>query len=103
MIGPDGRTVAVADTGGEVPLVARVDIESLRRARTDVGLSMIDKIDFEKAAEMYRSHDGFPLDWALEKPTETASEGIEVVMKTMARYRDEGIYRAPANFGDKAA
>lgn len=103
LIGPDGRTVAVADTGGEVPLVARVDIESLRRARTDVGLSMIDKIDFEKAAEMYRSHDGFPLDWALEKPTETASEGIEVVMKTMARYRDEGIYRAPANFGDKAA
>ncbi len=103
LIGPDGRTVAVADTGGEVPLVARVDIEGLRRARRDKGVSVIDKIDFETAAEMYRSHEGFPLDWALEKPTETAAEGIGVVMKTMERYRNEGIYRAPSNFGSKAA
>ena len=97
LIGPDGRTVAVADTGGEVPLVARVDIEALRRARRDPGMSAIDKIDFDKAAEMYRSHDGFPLDWALEKPTETAVEGIGVVMETMARYREQGVYRAPSS------
>ena len=103
LIGPDGRTVAVADTGGEVPLVAGVDIEALRRARRDTGVSVIDKIDFDKAAEMYRGHDGFPLDWALEKPTETAAEGIGVVMETMARYRDQGIYRAPSGFGAKAA
>ena len=95
LIGPDGRTIAVADTGGEVPLVARMDIDALRRARLDKGISIIDKIDFEKAAEMYRSHEGFPLDWALEKPTETADEGIAVVMKTMARYREQGVYRAP--------
>lgn len=95
LIGPDGRTLAVADTGGEVPLVANVDIEALRRQRQDKDVSVIDKIDFETAADMYRSHEGFPLDWALEKPTETAAEGIGVVMQTMARYRDDGVYRAP--------
>ena len=95
LIGPDGRTHAIADTGGEVPLVARVDIEALRRLRRDRDMSIIDKIDFETVAGMYRSHDGFPLDWALEKPTETADEGIGIVMETMARYRKEGIYRQP--------
>ncbi|MBT5242227.1 MAG: hypothetical protein HN793_12675 [Rhodospirillaceae bacterium] len=96
LIGPDGRAVAVADTGGEVPLVAKVDIEALRRARRDADLSVIDKIDFEKAAAMYRGHDGFPMDWALEKPTETADEGIKIVLETMARYRETGVYRAPS-------
>ena len=95
LIGPDGRTVAVADTGGEVPLVASVDIAALQRARADADLSVIDKVDFAKAAQMYRGHDGFPLDWALEKPTETAAEGIGIVMQTMARYRETGVYRAP--------
>ncbi|MFL2771070.1 MAG: nitrilase-related carbon-nitrogen hydrolase [Rhodospirillaceae bacterium] len=95
LIGPDGRTRAVADTGGEVPLVAHIDIEALRRERRDKALSVVDKIDYEKAAEMYRNHEGFPLDWAIEKPTETASEGISVVMETMARYREQGIYRSP--------
>ncbi len=96
LIGPDGRTVAVADTGGEVPLVASVDIAALRRARADADLSLIDKVDFAKAAEMYRGHEGFPLDWALETPTETAQEGIGHVLQTMARYRETGVYRAPA-------
>ncbi len=96
LIGPDGRAVAVADTGGEVPLVAKVDIEALRRARRDADLSIIDKVDFETAAAMYRSHDGFPMDWALEKPTETADEGIKIVLETMARYRETGVYRAPS-------
>lgn len=96
LIGPEGRTVAVADTGGEVPLVASVDIAALRRARADADMSLIDKVDFAKAAEMYRGHEGFPLDWALETPTETAQEGIGHVMQTMARYRETGVYRAPA-------
>jgi predicted amidohydrolase len=96
LIGPDGRAVAVADTGGEVPLVAKVDIEALRRARRDANLSIIDKIDFDTAAAMYRNHDGFPMDWALEKPTETADEGIKIVLETMARYRETGVYRAPS-------
>lgn len=96
LIGPDGRTVAVADTGGEVPLVANVDIEALRRARADADMSIVDKIDFEKAAAMYQNHDGFPLDWALENPTERADEGIKIVLQTMARYRETGIYRGPA-------
>lgn len=96
LIGPDGRNVAVADTGGEVPLVASVDIAALRRARRDADLSIIDKVDFEKAAAMYRSHDGLPLDWALENPTEQADEGIKVVLQTMARYRETGVYRAPS-------
>jgi predicted amidohydrolase len=96
LIGPDGRAVAVADTGGEVPLVAKVDIAALRRARADADLSLIDKIDFETAAAMYRSHEGFPMDWAIEKPTETADEGIKIVLETMARYRETGVYRAPS-------
>jgi len=96
LIGPDGRAVAVADTGGEVPLVAKVDIEALRRARRDADLSVMDKVDFEAAATMYRSHDGLPLDWALENPTERADEGIKVVLETMARYRETGVYRAPS-------
>lgn len=96
LIGPDGRAVAVADTGGEVPLVAKVDIEALRRARRDADLSVIDKVDFDAVATMYRSHDGLPLDWALENPTERADEGIKVVLETMARYRETGVYRAPS-------
>lgn len=96
LIGPDGRAVAVADTGGEVPLVAKVDIEALRRARRDADLSVIDKVDFDTAAAMYRAHKGLPLDWALEKPTEGADEGIKVVLETMARYRETGVYRAPS-------
>ena len=78
-----------------MPLVASVDIAALQRARADADLSVIDKVDFAKAAQMYRGHDGFPLDWALEKPTETAAEGIGIVMQTMARYRETGVYRAP--------
>lgn len=96
LIGPDGRAVAVADTGGEVPLVAKVDIEALRRQRRDADLSVIDKVDFDAVAAMYRSHDGLPLDWALENPTERADEGIKIVLETMARYRETGVYRAPS-------
>jgi len=92
LIGPDGRTVAVADTGGEVPLVANIDIGLLRRLRNDKDLSIINKIDFNKSALMYNSHDGFPLDCFLDKPVERADEGIKIVMKTMDRYIKEGTY-----------
>ncbi|MEQ8508303.1 MAG: nitrilase-related carbon-nitrogen hydrolase [Rhodospirillaceae bacterium] len=96
LVGPEGRIAGVADTAGEVPLIVNVDIENLRRLRADADLSLIDKIDFSAAAKIYTTHDGFPLDWALESPTETAFEGIGHVMKTMERYRETGVYRAPS-------
>ena len=89
-----GRVVAEADTAGEVPLVASVDIEALRRARRDPARNLLAHLDYGAAAAIYAKHDGLPLDWCLNKPVEGADEGIKVVMDTIERFKRDGIYKA---------
>ncbi|MCB2106254.1 MAG: hypothetical protein KDE14_01080 [Rhodobacteraceae bacterium] len=94
LIDYSGRIVAEVDTAGEVPLVARIDIEALRRARHDPAHNLLAHLDYKAAADIYAKHDGMPLDWNLSAPVETAAEGIKVVMETIERFKRDGIYKA---------
>ncbi len=88
----DGTIDAVVDGPGEVPLVSRIDLGALRRARANplINLELWDEPGVYGHA--YASHEGFPEDVWLEKPMQSAREGFEQTKRVIARYTETRVF-----------
>jgi predicted amidohydrolase len=90
----NGNLVACADGPGVVPLVGRVDIGALRRARADLRDNPLAQFRADAVARAYREFPGFPLDCFSEHPMERAAEGPALVRRQIDRLTAAGIFKA---------
>lgn len=91
----DGTVQAVADAAGETPLMARLDIAALRRARANPRLASFLWDEPATYAEAYAQAQGFPDDAWAETPMQQSREGIMKTLSVMKRYEESGRYTPP--------
>ncbi len=90
----DGTIDAIADGPGEVPLVSRIDLGALRRARTNPAINLELWDEPHVYADAYGMHAGFPEDVWLETPMQVAHEGLEQTEQVIERYTETGIFES---------
>lgn len=91
----DGTLQAVADAAGETPLMGRLDIAALRRARANPRLASFLWDEPAAYAEAYTKADGFPDDAWAQTPMQQSREGIVKTLSVMKRYEETGRYTPP--------
>jgi predicted amidohydrolase len=91
----DGTLQAVADAAGETPLMGRLDIAALRRARMNPRLASFLWDESATYAEAYATAQGFPDDAWAETPMQQSREGIMKTLSVMKRYEETGRYTPP--------
>ncbi|MDX2223367.1 MAG: nitrilase-related carbon-nitrogen hydrolase [Rhodospirillaceae bacterium] len=89
-----GNLAAHADGPGIVPLVGRIDLGVLRRARATLAENALARFRPEAVAQAYRDYPGFPLDCFLAAPMEKAAEGPPLVRRQIERLKAAGVYRS---------
>jgi hypothetical protein len=94
LIDYDGRLAACADGPGVVPLVGRIDLGALRRARARA-LARPGRFRPEAVAAAYADFPGFPLDCFLDQPMVSPAEGPALVRAQLARLFTHGVLRRP--------
>lgn len=95
LIDYDGNLVACADGPGVVPLLARIDLGLLRRARADALDNPLTQFRAEAVVEAYRQFPGFPLDCFAQQPMQRAAEGPAKVRAQIARLTRAGVLKPP--------
>ena len=88
----DGRLAACADGPGVVPLVGRIDLGALRRARARA-LGRPGTFRPDAVAAAYAAFPGFPLDCFLERPMISPAEGPALVREQIERLLVGGVFR----------
>lgn len=91
----NGQLAACGDGPGVIPLVGRVELGALRRARAARLGSHEGRFRPEAVAAAYAAFPGFPLDCFLAKPMIEAWEGSDIVRAQIDKYRSVGIFRDP--------
>jgi predicted amidohydrolase len=91
----DGTLQAVADAAGETPLMGRLDIAALRRARLNPRLASFLWDEPAAYVEAYAKAEGFPDDAWAETPMQQSREGIAKTLAVMKRYEETGRYTPP--------
>jgi predicted amidohydrolase len=94
LIDYDGRLAACADGPGVVPLVGRIDLGALRRARARA-LARTGRFRPEAVAAAYAEFPGFPLDCFLDQPMVSPAEGPALVRTQLERLFTSGVLRRP--------
>ncbi|MCU0757729.1 MAG: hypothetical protein MUF07_00820 [Steroidobacteraceae bacterium] len=94
LIDYDGRLAACADGPGVVPLVGRIDLGALRRARA-AAAQRPGAFRPEAVADAYARFEGFPLDCFLEQPMLQAAEGPARVRAHIERLFASGVFHRP--------
>lgn len=90
-----GELVACADGPGVIPLLGRVELGALRRARAALADDPAVRFRPDAVASGYAAFPGFPLDCFLHTPMEKASEGPALVAAHLQQLQTRGVYRAP--------
>ena len=90
----NGALASCADGPGVVPLMGRIDVGALRRARarasTEAGRFRPDAV-----ASAYEGFGGFPLDCFLDQPMVSAAEGPALVRSHIERLFERGVFQRP--------
>jgi predicted amidohydrolase len=94
LIDYDGRLAACADGPGVVPLVGRIDLGALRRARARA-LARPGSFRPEAVVAAYAAFPGFPLDCFLDQPMVSAAEGPALVRAQIERLFAGGVLQRP--------
>jgi predicted amidohydrolase len=94
LIDYDGALVACADGPGVVPLLGRIDLGALRRARADAADDPLTDFRAAAVAEAYLGFPGFPLDCFALQPMQRAAEGPAKVRAQIARLTAAGVLKA---------
>jgi predicted amidohydrolase len=89
----NGELVACADGPGVVPLVGRVELGELRRARQRPPARHEGRFQAAAVADAYRQFPGFPLDCFLAQPMLEAAEGPALVRQQLERLVAHGVIR----------
>ncbi|MFZ9477561.1 MAG: nitrilase-related carbon-nitrogen hydrolase [Steroidobacteraceae bacterium] len=90
-----GELVACADGPGVIPLLGRIELGALRRARTAHANDPAVRFDPRSVAAAYKDFPGFPLDCFLHTPMELASEGVALVVQQIEQLKQRGVLKAP--------
>ena len=90
----DGRLAACADGPGVVPLVGRIDLAALRRARARA-LARPGVFRPDAVAAAYAAFPGFPLDCFQDQPMVAAAEGPALVRAQIERLLAGGVLQRP--------
>ncbi|MEY4357618.1 MAG: hypothetical protein RL469_944, partial [Pseudomonadota bacterium] len=95
LIDYNGELVAYADGPGVIPLLGRIELGALRRARD--ALADDPRVHFrpESVARAYADFPGFPLDCFLDAPMEAAAEGPKLVAAQIAALQALGVLTPP--------
>jgi predicted amidohydrolase len=88
----DGHLAACADGPGVVPLVGRIDLGTLRRARARAA-ARPGAFRADAVAGAYAAFQGFPLDCFLERPMQSVAEGPALVRAQLERLYANGVFR----------
>lgn len=91
----DGTLQAVADAPGETPLMGRLDIAALRRARMNPRFASFLWDEPAAYAQAYAMAEGFPDDAWAAAPMQQSREGIAKTLGVMKRYEDTGRFTPP--------
>lgn len=90
-----GELVACADGPGVIPLLGRVELGALRRARAARVNDPAVRFDPKTVAAAYAHFPGFPLDCFLHTPMELASEGVALVAQQIEQLKQRGVFKTP--------
>ena len=90
-----GELVACADGPGVIPLLGRIELGALRRARASYGADPSVRFDPRTVADAYAGFPGFPLDCFLHTPMELASEGVALVAQHLEQLKQRGVLKPP--------
>ena len=90
-----GELVACADGPGVIPLLGRIELGALRRARAAYGADPSVRFDPRTVADAYAGFPGFPLDCFLHTPMELASEGVALVAQHLEQLKQRGVLKPP--------
>ena len=91
----NGELVAYADGPGVIPLLGRIELGALRRARAVLADDPRVRFRPESVVRAYADFPGFPLDCFLAAPMETAAEGPKLVTAQIAALRAHGVLTPP--------
>lgn len=95
LIDYNGELVAYADGPGVIPLVGRIELGALRRARAALADDPRVRFRPESVARAYADFPGFPLDCFLGTPMEEAAEGPKLVAAQIAALQARGVLTPP--------
>jgi predicted amidohydrolase len=90
----NGVDIAYADGAGTIPLVGRIDLGALRRARANPAENRLANFRPGEVTQPYAQYPGFPLDCFADKPMESPMQGSALTEAQIMRLRERGIYRA---------
>lgn len=90
-----GNLASCADGGGIVPLLGRVDLGALRRARANAGENLLARFAPGAVAAAYAQFPGFPLDCFRESPMTSGAQGLALVRAQVQRLQAAGVLAAP--------
>jgi hypothetical protein len=90
-----GELVACADGPGVIPLLGRVELGALRRARAARANDPAVRFDPKTVAAAYSNFPGLPLDCFLHTPMELASEGVALVAQQIEQLKQRGVFKTP--------
>jgi predicted amidohydrolase len=90
----NGDLVAHADGPGVVPLVGRIELGALRRARARAAAPHAGRFHPAMVAGAYDAFKGFPLDCFLDTPMMEAAEGAALVRAQIEHLCQTGVFKA---------
>jgi predicted amidohydrolase len=76
-------------------VMAAIDIEKLRQARSQVSMNFVAQLRLEVYAEMYKGKTFFPPNAFFEKNKQTQDAGWKIQTAVIERLQKEGIYERP--------
>ena len=95
LIDYNGELVAYADGPGVIPLLGRIELGALRRARAALADDPRIRFRPESVVRAYADFPGFPLDCFLGTPMEEAAEGPKLVAAQIATLQARGVLTPP--------
>lgn len=92
----EGAMLAATQTGGEEFVVATIDIDALRRARTSLGnQNKLATFNADLYRRNYELAEFAPIDTHLDAPLVSTEEHNDIMRQTIQRLADEGVLLAP--------
>lgn len=94
----DGQVISEATGPGEEVVVAQIDIEALRRRRSDFRLNFLAQLQPRLFRDAYESAEEvvWPTNHWLDRPISDADENNQVGREVIARMQNSGIYVPPS-------
>jgi predicted amidohydrolase len=93
----EGQVMNMAESAGDTMITAEIDIEALRRRRSQARINFLAEFSPAIHAPIYEAAEAWPVDRWADTPLASVAEGREVERGVIERMTENGVFAAPGS------